>query len=48
VELDVSVTGDRRLDHLLLCLPASSEIVTPVEYGERRRALAARLLELYP
>lgn len=48
VELDVSVTGDRRLDHLLLCLPAGSEIVTPVEYGERRRALAARLLELYP
>jgi predicted DNA-binding transcriptional regulator YafY len=45
VELDVTVTGDRRLDHLLVCLPADTEIVEPVAYAERRRQYAARLLE---
>lgn len=48
VELDVTVTGDRRLEHLLVCLPAGSEIIAPVEYAERRRTLAARLRGLYP
>jgi predicted DNA-binding transcriptional regulator YafY len=45
VELDVTVTGDRRLDHLLMCLPANTEIIEPAEYRARRRRYAARLLE---
>jgi predicted DNA-binding transcriptional regulator YafY len=48
VELDVTVTGDRRLDHLLVCLPTDTEIVEPAEYAERRRRYAARLLECAP
>jgi len=45
VEIDVTVTGDRRLDHLLVCLPPDTEIIEPPEYAERRRADAALLLE---
>jgi hypothetical protein len=45
VELDVSVAGDRRLDHLLVCLPVDTEIVEPAEYAERRRRHATHLLE---
>jgi len=48
VELDVTVTGDRRLDHLLVCLAPDAEIVEPVTYAERRRRYAARLLERSP
>ncbi|MCJ7436313.1 MAG: WYL domain-containing protein [Acidimicrobiia bacterium] len=48
VELDVTVTGDRRLDHFLVCLPADTEIIEPAEYAERRRRYAARLLERSP
>jgi len=48
VELDVTVTGDRRLDHLLVCLPADTEIIEPAEYRARRRRYAARLLERAP
>ncbi|MCJ7672430.1 MAG: WYL domain-containing protein [Acidimicrobiia bacterium] len=47
VELDVAVTGDRRLDHLLVCLPVDTEIVEPAASAERRREYAARLLARY-
>jgi len=47
VELDVTVLGDHRLDHLLLCLAPSDEVVAPAEYAERRRDAARTLLEEY-
>ena len=45
VEADVTVTGDRRLDWVLVCLDPSTEIVSPVEARERQRRHAAQLLE---
>jgi len=47
VELDVTVLGDHRLDHLLVCLEPEDEVVAPAEYVERRRAYAKRLLAAY-
>jgi predicted DNA-binding transcriptional regulator YafY len=47
VELDITVHGDRRLEHLLVCLPPDAEVVAPVEYETLRRAHAARLLAAY-
>lgn len=47
VELDITVHGDRRLEHLLVCLPATAEVLTPAEYAALRRAHAARLLAAY-
>jgi predicted DNA-binding transcriptional regulator YafY len=48
VEADVTVAGERRLDHLLVSLPADAEVVAPKEYKERRRNYARSLLDLYP
>jgi predicted DNA-binding transcriptional regulator YafY len=47
VELDITVVGDHRLDHLLVCLDATDEVVAPPEYAERRQARAAELLQAY-
>ena len=47
VELDVTVLGDRRLEHVLVCLEADDEVVAPPEAAELRRTYAARLLALY-
>jgi predicted DNA-binding transcriptional regulator YafY len=47
VEVDLTVAGDRRLEHLLVCLPAEAEVIEPAEYRELRRQHAAALLELY-
>jgi len=47
VELDVTVTGDHRLDHLLMCLEPSDEVLAPAEYATRRRERAAELLQAY-
>ncbi|MFM8304262.1 MAG: helix-turn-helix transcriptional regulator [Actinomycetota bacterium] len=47
VELDVTVHGDRRVEHLLVCLPADAEVLTPPDAAERRRAHADRLLAAY-
>lgn len=48
VELDVTVMGDRRLEHLLVSLPAEAEVVAPTEYADLRREHARRLLASYP
>lgn len=48
VELDITVRGERRFDHLLVCLPADAEVLAPTDAIERRRAHAARLLAAYP
>lgn len=47
VELDVTVNGDRRLEHLLVSLPADAVVVAPPEYAELRRSHAARLAVAY-
>jgi predicted DNA-binding transcriptional regulator YafY len=47
VELDITVSGDRRLEHLLVCLDSDAQIVSPPEYAELRRAHAARLLAVF-
>jgi predicted DNA-binding transcriptional regulator YafY len=47
VELDVTVHGDRRLEHMLVSLPPDAEVLTPAECAELRRAHAARLLAAY-
>jgi predicted DNA-binding transcriptional regulator YafY len=47
VELDITVHGDRRLDHLLVCLPADAEVRAPPEAAARRRTHAAHLLAAY-
>ena len=47
VELDITVHGDRRLDHLLVCLPADAVVLAPPDAAERRRVHAAQLLEAY-
>jgi len=47
VELDITVVGDHRLEHLLLCFAPDDEIVAPAEYAERRRKRAAALLRSY-
>lgn len=47
VELDVTVHGDRRVEHLLVCLPADAEVLAPADAAQHRRVYAARLLEAY-
>ena len=47
MEAQVAVSGDRRLDSLLVCLDPSVDIVEPSEYRERQLVHAARLLEGY-
>ena len=47
VDVEVTVYGDRQLDHILLSLPAEAEVLDPEGMAERRRALAARLLAAY-
>jgi len=47
VELDITVHGDRRLDHLLVCLPADAVVLAPADADTRRRAHATRLLAAY-
>ena len=47
VELDITVIGDHRLDHLLVCLEPEDEVVAPAEYEKRRRARARELLGVY-
>ncbi len=46
VELDVTVIGDRRLEHLLVCLPADAEVLDP-DLAALRRDHAQRLLARY-
>ncbi len=47
VEVDVVVTGERRLDHLLVVLGTECEVIGPPEAAARRRAHAAELIALY-
>jgi hypothetical protein len=47
IEVDVTVIGDHRLDHPLVCLAPEDEVLSPPEYAERRRARAAELLQAY-
>jgi predicted DNA-binding transcriptional regulator YafY len=47
VEVDITVAGDRRLEHLLVCLPPEAEVVAPEEYKELRREHARSLLEQF-
>lgn len=47
VEVDVTIAGAQRLDHLLLVLAPECEILNPPSLSERRRALAEELLALY-
>jgi predicted DNA-binding transcriptional regulator YafY len=48
VEVDVVVTGERRLDHLLVTLDPDVEVVSPLDARERQREHAAELLAAYP
>lgn len=47
VEVEVVVTGERRLDHLLVTLDPDVEITAPVEARVRQREHAATLLAAY-
>jgi proteasome accessory factor C len=47
VEVDVVVTGERRLDHLLVTLEPDVEVVAPAEAQLRQREHAAALLAAY-
>ncbi len=47
VEAEITVIGERHLDHVLLALSPDSEVVWPQEWRDRRRALARALLERY-
>jgi predicted DNA-binding transcriptional regulator YafY len=47
LEMDLTVAGDRRLEHLLVCLPPEAEVIEPAEYRELRRRHAGALLDLY-
>lgn len=44
VEVELTVTGDRRLEHLLVCLDPDTEIVAPSEMRDLQRQTARRLL----
>jgi len=48
VEVDVVVTGERRLDHLLVTLDPDVDVVSPLDARERQREHAAELLAAYP
>ncbi|MEX0663307.1 MAG: WYL domain-containing protein [Acidimicrobiia bacterium] len=47
VEVDITVNGDRRLEHLLVCLPPDAEVVGPAEYKQLRRDHASHLLAAF-
>jgi predicted DNA-binding transcriptional regulator YafY len=47
VELDVTVHGDRRLEHMLVSLPSDAEVLSPPQYAALRREHAATLLAAY-
>jgi predicted DNA-binding transcriptional regulator YafY len=47
IELDITVSGERRLDHLLVCLPEGTEIISADDLVERRREHATALLRQY-
>jgi predicted DNA-binding transcriptional regulator YafY len=47
VEVDVVVTGERRLDHLLVTLDPDVVVIGPMEAQARQREHAAALLEAY-
>lgn len=47
VVAEIEVAGDRQLDHLLVSLGPTGEVLEPTEYRERRRREAARLLALH-
>jgi predicted DNA-binding transcriptional regulator YafY len=47
VEVDVVVTGERRLDHLLVTLDPDVEVVAPEDAQVRQREHAASLLAAY-
>jgi predicted DNA-binding transcriptional regulator YafY len=47
VEVDITVYGDRRLENLLVGLPAGTEVLEPAEYASLRRETAAALLARY-
>ena len=47
IEVDITVHGDRRFEHLLVSLPADAEVLAPPEAADLRRAHAARLLAAY-
>lgn len=47
VEVDVIVTGERRLDHLLVTLDPDVVVIGPIEAQARRREHAAALLQAY-
>ena len=47
VEVDVTIAGDRRLDHLLVALSPQCEVTAPPELAARRSSYAAELLALY-
>jgi hypothetical protein len=47
VELDITVHGERRLEHMLVSLPSDAEVLAPPEYAALRREHAARLLAAY-
>jgi hypothetical protein len=45
IEVDLTVYGDRRLDHVLVAIGPEADIVAPAELRDRRAAHAAALLE---
>ncbi|MCZ7534998.1 MAG: WYL domain-containing protein [Acidimicrobiia bacterium] len=47
VEVEVVITGDRRLDHLLVILGPECEVLGPPKAIDRRRAYTEELLALY-
>jgi predicted DNA-binding transcriptional regulator YafY len=47
VEVDVTVYGQQRLEHLLVVLPPDAQIVASPEYEALRRARAGELLAIY-
>jgi hypothetical protein len=47
VDADVVVTGERRLEYLLLCLDPDVVVIGPAEYGALQRAAAQRVLAAY-
>ena len=44
VAVDLTVSGDRRLEHLLVCLPVDADVLSPPEYRDLRRDHARQLL----
>jgi hypothetical protein len=47
VDVDITVYGERRLENLLLVLPAGTQVLGPSECADIRRRCATQLLALY-